>query len=117
MTPDIEALFLEILAPVGRVSTKVPNPRPDTFIRVSLAGGDGERFFDEVSILVEAWAPDTVSASRLARVARHTLHRARFDVVDGWQFYGIDSAYPVYFPDEVSERYQFLANVRVRRAN
>lgn len=117
MTPDVEALFLTLLAPLGRVATKVPNPRPDTFIRVSSAGGDGQRFTDEVSILVEAWAPDTVSASRLAREARNVLHQARFDVVDGWQLYGIDSAYPVNFPDEVSERYQFLANVRVRRAN
>lgn len=117
MTPDVEALFLKVLKPLGRVSTKVPNPRPDTFIRVSSAGGAGERFFDDASILVEAWAPSTVAASDLARAARNLLHESRFDVVDGWQLYGIDSAYPVYFPDETSERYQFLANVRVRRAN
>lgn len=117
MTPDVEALFLAVLDPLGRVSTRIPRPRPDTFIRVSLAGGQGERFFDEVSVIVEAFAPTTVGASELARNARHLLHAKEFDVVDGWQFYGIDSAYPVNFPEDVSERYQFLANVRVRRSN
>lgn len=117
MTPDVEALFLTILKPLARVATRIPNPRPDTFIRVSLAGGEGERFFDEASVIVEAFAPTSVAASNLARNARHVLHEARFDAVDGWQFYGIDSAYPVNFPEETSERYQFLANVRVRRAN
>jgi len=117
MTPDIEALLLNVLKPLGRVSTKIPNPRPDTFIRVSSAGGGGDRFFDDASMLIEAWAPSTVAASELARNARNSLNDARFDVVSGWQLYGIDCAYPVFFPDETSDRYQFLANVRVRRAN
>ena len=116
MTPDIEALLLAVLKPLGRVSTKIPNPRPATFIRVSSAGGSGDRFIDDASMLVEAWAPDTVAASQLARDARNLLNESQFDVISGWQLYGIDCAYPVFFPDEVSDRYQFLANVRVRRA-
>ena len=116
MTPDVEALVLKILQGIGDVSTKVPNPRPDEFVRVSLAVGSGDDFLDSVSVIVEAWAPTTVRASLLARDARRRLHDARFDVVDGWQIYGINAAYPACYPDEVSERYQFLANLRVRRA-
>lgn len=116
MTPDVEALVLKILAGLGTVSTKVPNPMPDEFVRVSLAGGSGDQFLDDVSLIVEAWAPTTVRASELARTARAALHEARFNVVDGWQIYGVSSAYPACFPDDVSERYQFLTSVRVRRA-
>lgn len=115
--PDVEAIFIQLLSPLAKVSTKVPNPRPGTFIRSSLAGGSGDRFFDGPTLLVEAWAPNSVAASQLARDARNLLNEAQFDVVDGWQLYGIDCAYPVFFPDETSDRYQFLANVRVRRAN
>lgn len=115
--PDVEALFIQVLRGDVPVSTKVPADRKATFVRVSLAGGSGGTLLDRPSVLVECWAPNSVSASTLARRTRQKLNEARFDVVDGWQLYGIDCAYPVYFPDETSDRYQFLASVRVRRHN
>ena len=117
-SPDIEVLGLSILRGVApQVATKVPANRPPEFIRVSVTGGSGDGLFDDAQLLVECWASSTVTASQMARDARNRLLASRFDVVDGWQVYGIDCAYPVYFPDETSERYQFPANVRVRRTN
>ena len=117
-SPDVEGLFVRLISGVGvPVSSKVPRDRPDTFVRVSLTGCNGGRFLDEPTVLVECWAPDTVTASELARSVRQRLHETRFDVVDGWQVYGIGCAYPAYHPDEVSDRYQFLANIRLRRHN
>lgn len=117
-SPDVEALGLALLSGVApSVATKVPADRPAEFIRLSLTGGSGDGLFDDAQLLVECWAPSTVKASQMAREARNRLLDARFDVVQGWQVYGIDCAYPVYFPDETSDRYQFPCTVRVRRYN
>ena len=116
-TPDVEALLINLLGGDVPVSTKVPADRQSEFVRLSVTGGSGDTLLDRPSVLVECWAPSTVSASALARRTRQRLHDSRFAVVDGWQVYGIDCAYPVYFPDETSDRYQFLANVGIRRHN
>ena len=117
-TPDVEGIVIKLLEPLGvRRATKIPNPRPVEFIRVSLTGGSGGLVLDVPSVLVECWADSTVRAGELARQARSLLIDSQFDVVDWWQVYGIDCAYPAYYPDETSDRYQFPANVRVRRTN
>lgn len=117
-TPDVEALMIRLLKPLGfAVSTKVPAKRDPEFIRVSVTGGDGGFLIDTPTLLVECWSASSVVASEMARKARVALIASRFDVVDGWQVYGIECAYPVYFPDETSDRYQFLCTVRVRRHN
>ena len=117
-TPDVEGIVRQLLLPLGgTVATKVPKDRPAEFIRVSVTGGSGGLVLDVPSVLVECWAGSTVRAGELARQARSLLIDSRFDVVDGWQVYGIDCAYPAYYPDETSERYQFPANVRVRRTD
>ena len=115
-TPDVEALALTMLNSMGvNVSTRVPATRPDKFIRVSLAGGGEESIFDTPRLLVECWAPTTPEASELARQARLQLQLSQFDVIGGWQLYGGDADYPVSYPDETSERYQFLVTLRVRK--
>lgn len=117
-TPDVEGIMLRLLTGMGaQASTKVPRNRPAEFVKISVTGGGGDVLLDTPTLLVECWGPDTVTASRLARQVRQRLHESRFDVVDGWQVYGIDCAYPVYFPDETSDRYQFLATTRLRRHN
>lgn len=117
-TPDVEGIVIQLLAPMGvRSATKVPRERPAELIRVSVTGGSGGLILDVPSVLVECWAGSTVRAGELAREARSLLIDSRFDVVGGWQVYGIDCAYPAYFPDETSDRYQFPCNVRVRRHN
>lgn len=116
-TPDVEVLALTMLNPMGvTVSTRVPATRPKRFIRASLAGGGEESIFDTPRILVECWAPTTPEASELARKARLQLQLSQFDVIGGWQLYGVDADYPVNYPDETSERYQFLVTLRVRKA-
>src|SRR5699024_863857 len=115
--PDGEAVPIKLLGGEGPGSTKVPADRQGGFVRLSVTGGSGGVLLDRPSVLVECWAPSTVSACALARRTRQKLHDSRFAVVDGWQVYGIDCAYPVYFPDETSDRYQFLANVGIRRHN
>lgn len=114
--PDVELLVLTMLNPMGvNVSTRVPATRPKKFIRASLAGGGEVSIFDTPRVLVECWAPTTVEASELARKARLQLQMSQFDVIGDWQIYGISADYPVNFPDETSERYQFLVTLRVRK--
>src|SRR5699024_12759661 len=116
-TRHVQALLINLLGGDVLVSMNVPADRQSEFVRLSVTGGSGGVLLDRPSVLVECWAPPTVSASALAQRTRQKLHDSRFAVVDGWQVYGIDCAYPVYFPDETSDRYQFLANVGIRRHN
>ncbi|WP_341258218.1 hypothetical protein [Gordonia malaquae] len=46
------------------VSTKVPSPRPSQFIRIVRVGGARDRSVDHALIVVECWAPNSVTAEQ-----------------------------------------------------
>jgi hypothetical protein len=102
---DAEADLVTALSSLSvPVSTKVPNPRPASFIRVTRAGGGRQNIIQERPLLiVECWAGGDVSAFELAQQAWSTL--------DDLYGLGADLSSPVWFPDveSGSPRYQFTA--------
>lgn len=118
--PDAEALAVSWLAPkVGvRVATKIPNPRPETFIRVVRVGGTiRDLIIDSPMLVFECWAPDEIAASSLARVARaHVFSMAQEIVSGSWVYAVRDIAGPQSFPDPVTDtpRYQFTVQIDTR---
>ncbi len=78
MFADAEALVRKYLADnlsgSVRVATKVPSTRPDVFVRVWRTGGTAmNRIVDRPQITVQAWAKDSVAASKLAGECRQLL--------------------------------------------
>lgn len=103
---DVEATVRSALLSLGvPVSTKVPNPRPAAFIRISRAGGLRANLVQEQpSVIVECWSDDSVQAFGLAASAWSAMESA----------FGpeLDATSPVWFPDPDSTqaRYQFTAS-------
>lgn len=111
---DIEGEIIALLrGPLGvHVSTRVPNPRPTSHVRVTRAGGSSRNAIQsDPRVLVECWAPDSVAALDLARMAYGLL----------WAHYGAAGTWggrasltePVNFPDPSTDsaRYQFIAQI------
>lgn len=118
--PDAEALAVAYLNPkVGvRVATKVPNPRPSSFIRVLRVGGTRQSLIVDSPMLVfECWAPDAIAASALANEARAHVFAMSQTLVDGsWVYRVADIAGPQSFPDPLTDtpRYQFTVQIHTR---
>jgi hypothetical protein len=116
--PDVEALLVVYLNGLlaEPVSTKVPSPRPATFVRIIRTGGFTTGLVtDEALITFEAWAATEPAAQDLAQRVRAYLRAV--DVVDGVQFYGpINPTGPVNLPDPATQqaRYTGLVSVGVR---
>lgn len=109
---NLEAALVVLLkGPLGvGVSTKVPNPRPPSFVRVGRVGGASLNLVQEQPVaLVECWAPTDLAAWNLAAAAWQILS-GREPLVAGSVELGerILSA-PVNYPDPAtsSSRYQF----------
>ena len=118
MFADAEALvvqFLEGLLGDVPVATKVPNPRPATFVRAWRTGGAAvNRVLDRPLITVQAWGPDSVTASKLAGRCRDMMLSAsgRIPLV---RLAGEPTG--LYFdpdPDTGCDRYTFTHQLSVR---
>ncbi|MFF2054115.1 hypothetical protein ACFVU2_21090 [Leifsonia sp. NPDC058194] len=73
---DVEAMVVAFLdARVTQpVSTRIPNPRPATFVRAWRTGGSAvNRVLEQAQITVQGWASDDVSAGDLTRQCRGSL--------------------------------------------
>ena len=77
--PDVVAEVTAVLAAGidAPVLTRVPDPRPESFIRVQRVGGAREQVLDRARVVVECWALDEAAAWDLAALARDLLRRAR----------------------------------------
>jgi ssDNA-binding replication factor A large subunit len=77
---DLEAALISYLKPLSdglTVATRVPNPRPAKFIRLSRIGGTRRSLvLDQSMIGFWCWAPSTVEASRLARETEGRVYAA-----------------------------------------
>lgn len=97
----------------AEVSTRVPNPRPATFVRITRAGGQARNLVQsDVRLLVECWAPDETSAFDLARYAYAYLWAAAFTTLGEVRIQAIELTEPVNYPDPTipdQDRYQFIA--------
>lgn len=58
------------------VSTKVPNPRPDRFIRLVRVGGPRARSVDHAMFVVECWALNPIAAEQDALAVHEALRLA-----------------------------------------
>lgn len=118
--PDTENLLRQFLQDkLGGVpvKTRIPNPRPDTFVRVWRSGGGAvNRVLDEPLITVESFGADDTVAFQNANVARSALldHSSQITLVRGIS----DRSGIYYDPDPVSgsPRYTFTVELSVRRA-
>lgn len=121
--PDVEGLLADYLrAELGSrpgytdmsVSTKIPNPRPERFVRVMRTGGSTPSLVvDDATILVEAWANKESDAVALAQLCRGLMRV--LDVVSGVQFYRVDTfSAPANLPDPNSGQVRYTATYAVR---
>lgn len=118
---DIEAALVTYLAPLGvPVATRVPNPRPDTHVRITRAGGLAPTLAQwSPTVLIECWAPDEGRAFALTVVIQNLLADATLTpyALDGIGVYGVQCAEPVNLEDPDADnhvRYQFTVQFRLR---
>lgn len=115
--PDVKAMVIGYLnehLPVT-VASRVPNPRPTSFVRVLLSGGHEENIvIQESRVTVEAWANVESDAQKLAQLARAHLKRAH--QMTGIPVYRVNVPPPVDYPDDETGqyRYQFVFTFRTR---
>lgn len=118
--PDVEALLVRYLPPLLGVgaSTRVPNPRPDSFVVVRRVGGTRPNVITDVPVVVvECWAKTDVAASDLARLARAYVGAlAQSDVGGDYVRRVREVAGPQSYPDPASSspRYQMTVQIDTR---
>ena len=116
--PDVEALAVAFIrsqvAPV-KAYTKVPNPRPLSFVRVYRTGGAAlSRVLEEAQLTVDSEAPDEVSAFSLASKCREAFFN---DYTLMPLVRGVNEVGGLYFapdPETNIPRYRFTVGLMVR---
>ena len=118
--PDAEALAIAYLTErLGvPVSTKVPNPRPNEFVKVTRVGGSKVRLnADSATLVFECWGATTISASDLGRMARAYVHAMPGNDVNGkWVYKVTEVGGLAFFPDPNTDlpRYQFTVSIDLK---
>lgn len=104
-----------IAARVGgaKVGTKVPNPRPASFVRAWVTGGSAvNRVLERVQITVDVWAASTTAASTMIGDIRHGFLN---DYTDMPLVRGVEEITRPYFnPDGDIDRYRFTVALMIR---
>lgn len=100
------------------VATRVPNPRPPAFVRVTRVGGGLVNMAQsQVQVLAECWGETDTLAWGLASLTWSALHDSPLpdSIGRGVEVMAVDVGEPVNFPDTASgvSRYQFLASMTV----
>jgi hypothetical protein len=111
--PDAEKTVRQYLAPLmagTKIATRVPNPRPASWLRIMRTGGAREsRFVDRPQITIEGWGPDEDTASKLLEDARTWLNAA------GGQLFGVEEVGgPGNLPDPTTAQIRYTMTVWVR---
>lgn len=126
VSEDFESAAVTFLAAgigalASKVATKVPATMPTTMVRVSLTGGSRSNVAsDTAQLTVECWAPDSPTASNLARRAYALMFSTAGSVAGGvWvrkveEVGGVQS-FPD--PDTNKPRYQFTVRWHGRPAS
>lgn len=111
---DIEALVCMFLRKplLGsiQIGIRIPNPRPNEFIRVLRTGGPKETLVSEAAqITVEAWAQTEQRASLLLSQCRALLNAADETIYGVHEFSG-----PANLPDPLSAQIRYTQSFQVR---
>lgn len=106
------------------VGTTIPNPRPETFLRVSRSGGvQRSVVIDDAQLTLEVWAPTEQDAQDLAQLVRSLIIATKGTQLDGTPVYAAgDLVGPntgsglLYEPDRYTDlpRYSFSMAVATR---
>lgn len=116
--PDARAAVITYLnESVGvPVSSRVPDKRPNDFIRVLHAGGAGtvNPALDDVAFTVESWSTSEGEAADRAQLVRAQLRSAT--TMGGHAVYAYNEwGPPVDLPDESGQfRFTFTFSIRIR---
>lgn len=116
--PDAKAAVITYLSETLTVpvSSRIPNTRPDDFIRILHAGGAGavNPALDDVAFTVESWSTNEGGAADRAQLVRAHLRNAT--VMGGHGVYAYTEwGPPVDLPDESGQyRYTFTFTIRIR---
>lgn len=86
------------------VHTRVPNPRPDEWVRVDRAGGvKANLVTDAATVIVEAWAQTEPRAHAIAQMCRALIHAMEGTTQSGVPVYRVgELAGPTTLPDPES---------------
>lgn len=97
------------------VRSKVPDPRPDTFVVVRRTGGPRRNIVtDTPTLVVESYGLVEEQASDLSQMCRALLFASRATVVDGVAVYRVgEFAGPAYLPDPTSDHHRYTQTVTV----
>lgn len=117
--PDvIELLADHLRTELGdvHVGNRVPNPRPDAFVRVDRVGGIVEnRVVDGALLVIEAWAQTEPEAHALAAECREIVHAMEGETIAGTPVYRVlEAAGPATLPDPVSDQARATQTVTVK---
>lgn len=123
--PDIEAVAVGWIGDVldrhgltQPVATRVPNPRPERFVRVQRTGGPQQSVVvDGAQLTIECWDDDSPSAAATARIVRAELSSARnVRTPSGALVYGVtEFSGPSLLPDVSGQpRYSWTVRVLTR---
>lgn len=96
---------------------EVPNPRPDTFIRITRTGGPRANLVvDAAQLTVESWAPDVDTAATNAQAVRGRLNALTEQAVNPAVCYVEEFSGPAELPDPLSgsRRFTWTAAVHLR---
>jgi hypothetical protein len=115
---NVEASLVSLLSgPLGTdVATKVPNPRPTTFVRVGRVGGASLNLVQERPLLlVECWGRTDYESWQLAAKAWQILSGREPLIVGEVELSQRSLSTPVNYPDPAtsSARYQFTVEATV----
>lgn len=112
---DAEAALLAVVA--APAATRVPQVMPTAFTRVSRIGGSRINLAQSrVSLLVECWATDDLTAQSRAFAAWQAIDAAQHSTRAGVWLAGVDLSEPVAYADPNApghHRYQFTASAVV----
>lgn len=122
MFPDPEAAVVKFLNAelaaatlTARASTRVPNPRPASFVTVNRVGGSLRSVAHEDSMVtVECWANSSVDASTLARRVAASLVALDEDGCHVPQGSAGWVGRPAYLEDPVAQVPRYVMTVVVR---
>lgn len=109
---DIEGALIGVVA--APASTRIPNPRPAAFTRITRAGGtDLNVVMSRPRVLVECFAGSSTAAFERAAEAYAAIRDLLRTTAGGVWFAEVELTEPVNFPDDATgmARYQFVAQL------
>lgn len=113
---DVEAMvkpFIGSRVAGTKVGTKVPNPRPASFVRAWVTGGAAvNRVLERVQITIDVWGTSTAASSGMIGDIRHAFLN---DYTEMPLVRGVEEITRPYFnPDGDIDRYRFTVALMVR---